>query len=257
TGYGEDGAIWGGEFLLASYQGYQRFYHLSYTPLPGGDLAIREPWRMALAWMDKSGISWDPKLPPVRHVLDNKKNPEQLLTTLSHQLKTGLNSPPTSSTGRLFDAVSALIGVRQEVNYEAQAAIELEQIIDPHEKESYPFDFPEIDRTSGNLSIDAVPLVKSLVNDYAAGTKPGVMSARFHRGLADMIYQVCVAIRKRSGVNIVALSGGVWHNLALLSYAYQILRDEGFTVLIHRLVPPNDGGIAVGQAAIAYNRFNQ
>jgi hydrogenase maturation protein HypF len=255
TGYGDDGAIWGGEFLLSSYQEYRRLYHLTYAPLPGGDLAIREPWRMALAWLDKAGVEWDSFLPPIRYVMENKKNPDQVLMSLSHQIKSGLNSPPTSSIGRLFDAVSALIGVRQEVNYEAQAAIEMEQLIAPNEFECYPFNFSGNDHSIEGLDIDATPAIRALVNDIYNGIDPRLMAARFHRGLAEMICKVCLAIRQKSGSNIVALSGGVWHNLALLSYTYNNLNKQGFTVLIHQHIPPNDGGISIGQAAVAFNKL--
>jgi hydrogenase maturation protein HypF len=256
TGYGADGAIWGGEFLLTNYRDFERMYHLSYTPLPGGDLAVKEPWRMALAWLYKAGVEWESFFPPVRHIMDNKENPNQVLVTLSHQIKSGLNSPPTSSIGRLFDAVSALIGVRQEVNYEAQAAIEMEQLIDPHEFGSYPFGLPNDDHSVENPGIDATPMIRELVDDIKSGIDAGVMSARFHRGLADMICQICLDMRNKSSVNTVALSGGVWHNLALLSYTYKNLQEQDFTVLIHDKIPPNDGGISIGQAAVAFHKLS-
>ena len=255
TGYGDDGAIWGGEFFLATYHNYQRLYHLAYTPLPGGDRAVRDPWRMALAYLEKAGVDWDENLPPIRHVLDSKQNPERLLATIAHQVKSGLNSPPTSSIGRLFDAMSALIGVRQEVNYEAQAAIEMEQLIDPDEHQSYPFSIPSPDGTQSALSIDAAEAIRAVVADIYDGVAPGVMATRFHRGLAEMIGHACITIRNLSGSKTVALSGGVWQNLALLSYTHQILHNEGFTVLLHEQIPPNDGGIAVGQAAVVFNQL--
>ena len=255
TGYGDDGAIWGGEFLLASYHEYQRCYHLSYTPLPGGDQAVREPWRMALAYLDKAEIEWSSDLPPVQHVLDNKENPERLLGSIAHQLKTGLNAPNTSSAGRLFDAVSALIGVRQEVNYEAQAAIEMEILINPNESQFYPYSISPSDGSEPGCSIDMTETIRAIVADVRAGSEAGIIAARFHRSLAKMIGQTCISIRSSSGSNIVALSGGVWQNLALLNFTHQILHNEGFTVLLHEQIPPNDGGIALGQAAVAYNQL--
>ncbi|MBU0511648.1 MAG: Sua5/YciO/YrdC/YwlC family protein, partial [Chloroflexi bacterium] len=155
TGYGDDGAIWGGEFLLSDYRGYRRFAHLAYTPLPGGDKAIREPWRMALSWLHTAGIEWEADLPPVAYAAADRPPTadgrplhaqRSTLDILRHQLSTGLNAPPTSSMGRLFDAVAALMGVRQTVNYEAQAAIELEAFADPDEEGTYSF---EISREQG------------------------------------------------------------------------------------------------------------
>ena len=255
TGFGDDGAIWGGEFILASYHSYQRLYHLAYTSLPGGDRAIREPWRMALSWLDTAGLDWNPDLPPLRHVFENKKNPDQVLAVINHQIETGLNSTTTSSMGRLFDAVSALMGIRQEVNYEAQAAIEMEQLIDPNEHQAYPFHIPGANLSNTCIDINATPVIEAVVADVLARVSPRVMAARFHRGVADMIGQICLSIRTSCGSNVVALSGGVWQNLALLSYTHQILQNYGFKVLVHQQLPPNDGGIAIGQAAVAFNQL--
>jgi hydrogenase maturation protein HypF len=238
TGFGDDGRIWGGEFLVADYQGYERPFHLDYVPLPGGEIAIRQPWRMALAWLDKAQLEWGADLPPVRDTGDEERR------TVRSMLKAGINSPLTSSMGRLFDAVAALVGARSEVNYEAQAAIELEASIIEDEEGAYPF------LVKDGL-IDAVPVIEAIVSELREGVEVGRIAARFHNGLAMMIGDVCQRVKDQYGITQVALSGGVWQNMALLSRTVQTLRDSGFTVLLHRKVPANDGGLALGQAAIA------
>ena len=237
TGYGDDGAIWGGEILLSDYAQYQRVYHLAYVPLPGGDKAIREPWRMALAWLEHAGLEWAEDLPPVR------QDPLEL-SVLRHQLQSGLNAPPTSSMGRLFDAISALAGVRQQVNYEAQAAIELEALADPDEVGVYPLEISD-------EVIDPTPLIQAAVMDLRRGLPVGKIAARFHNGLAGMVLQVCQRLRAHFGVTEVVLSGGVWQNMTLLTRAEALLGRAGFAVYVHRQVPANDGGLALGQAIIA------
>lgn len=251
TGYGEDGAIWGGEFLLADYLNYQRLFHLDYIPLPGGDAAAREPWRVALAWLHRAGLAWAEDLPPVRYAVSNLKSPIFLspLDILRHQLHTRLNAPSTSSLGRLFDAVAALIGVRQQVNYEAQAAIELEALVDSNERGVYPLEIQaEV--------IDPAPLIAAIVNDMRAGLPAGVIAARFHNALVQLVSHVCGLMRERFGVSEVALSGGVWQNATLLTRTVGSLRKNGFQVFLHRQVPSNDGGLALGQAAVAAHRLN-
>ena len=249
TGYGADGAIWGGEFLLADYQGYHRYAHLAYTPLPGGDRAIKEPWRMALSWLHTAGIAWDENLPPLQFAASRARRDSTLqespIDILRHQLESGLNSPPTSSMGRLFDAVSALVGIRSTVNYEAQAAIELEALADPDEQGAYPL-ILEADQT-----INPAPMFAQIIADLHAGTEPAIIAARFHRGLADMIVALCLTMRSDYQISRVALSGGVWQNMTLLNRTNALLQEEGFEVLIHEKVPANDGGIALGQAAVA------
>jgi hydrogenase maturation protein HypF len=244
TGYGDDGAIWGGEFLVADYAGYQREYHLTYVPLPGGDKAVKEPWRMALAWLDHSGIPWDKDLPPVNHASGIADHLLRPLDIVRHQLSTGLNAPQTSSMGRLFDAVSALVGVRLAINYEAQAAIELETIADPAEEGTYPFEV-------GNGMIDARPMFRALVADLRSGVHASAISARFHNGIAHMVVDVCSLIKESHGLIEVALSGGVWQNLTLLDKTVSRLQKNSFRVYLHRQVPANDGGLALGQAAVA------
>jgi hydrogenase maturation protein HypF len=244
TGYGEDGAIWGGEILIADYAGFERAYHLSYVPMPGGDKAIKEPWRMALAWLDAAGIEWDESLPAIKYPT-NRSNPTQELTkVVRHQIKSGVNSPPTSSIGRLFDAVSSLAGIRHTANYEGQAAIEMEAIVDPNERGVYPL------LLTGN-QIDAAPLIREVVNDLHAGLNKTIIAARFHNSLAQMVMDVCWQLRLSHGLSEVILSGGVWQNMILLIQCVDLLRKQGFDVFLHQEVPVNDGGIAIGQAAVA------
>lgn len=260
TGFGEDGAVWGGEFLVADYRGYQRPFHLAYVPLPGGDKAVREPWRMALTWLTRSDIPWSEHLPPLAYVTKNLPNPSLQLETLHHQIQTGLNAPLTSSMGRLFDAVAALIGVRQKVNYEAQAAIELEALIDGDEFGFYPLEFlkPASVQQAGDeraQEIDASPLIQAVVSDLQREIPIPVIAARFHNSLAQMVLQVCQLLRDRYHINAVALSGGVWQNMTLLRKTIDLLVEDHFVLYMHRRVPTNDGGLALGQAAVATQKM--
>jgi hydrogenase maturation protein HypF len=259
TGYGTDGAIWGGEFLLAGYgpspqfglddNGFRRFAHLSYNPLPGGDAAIRIPARTALAYLWQAGIDWEESIPSTIFF-----NPEEL-SVLRSQLKHRLNLPFTSSMGRLFDAAAALAGVRQKVNYEAQAAIEFEALADPDEKGSYYFEIVQPHRDQQCFTIDPAPVLAGLVRDVKERTPIPVISARFHTGCAGMVLNICQALRKESGINEAVLSGGVWQNSVLLKKTVSILEINGFTVYTHQRVPTNDGGLALGQAVIAARRL--
>lgn len=245
TGYGPDGAIWGGEFLIADYAGFERAAHLRYTALPGGDRAVREPWRMALAALAAAGLSWDDDLPPVRHA---RRLGFERLPALAHQIETGLNAPPTSSMGRLFDAAAALIGVRQTVNYEAQAAVELEALLDPNEPAAYSLDF-------NNGQIDPGPLLAALVADWRMGVSVPQLAARFHNSIAGMVIDVCRRLRDETGLTDVALSGGVWQNISLLQQVLALAEQNSFTVYTHQIVPANDGGLALGQVAAAAHQL--
>jgi hydrogenase maturation protein HypF len=222
TGYGPDGTIWGGEFLIADWRSFERVGHLEHVPLPGGEAAIRRPYRMALAYVLSlcGGDVWD-ALPPLQRIDPVESN------LIQQQVEQRLNSPLTSSAGRLFDAVAALAGVRGEVDYEAQAAIELEMLATPEAQDSgsYPFSIAEQD------GMNVVQLGKLLT--------------------AVMDDETCQRIAQRTGLSEVALSGGVFQNRLLLRIATNDLRQAGFSVLTHRLVPPNDGGISLGQAVVA------
>jgi hydrogenase maturation protein HypF len=240
TGYGTDGAIWGGEFLVADYASFRRVAHLKYVPLPGGDAAIRRPYRTALAHLWAAGIAWDDELPAVAAAPLGER------AVLEQQLRKGVSVVPTSSVGRLFDAVSALAGVCQEINYEAQAAIELEMLVKGAVGggEAYAFDL-------AGEEIDPAPCIGAVVADVRAGIPASVIAARFHSGLARMIRHVCSRIRKETDIWDVALSGGVFQNVALLGMVMPLLVEAGFTVYVHRLVPPNDACISLGQALVA------
>ena len=244
TGYGTDGAIWGGEFLVADYRDFQRPFHLAYFPLPGGDAAIRRPARIALALLWSLGLEWEEWLAPSHELCGDDR------TLLRTQLEHNLNTVRTSSMGRLFDAAAALAGVRQTVNYEAQAAIEFESALDPSETGAYPFAL-----RSGE--IDPRPAFEALLTDLRMGTGIPVVSARFHNGVAEMVRQVCAAIRELTGLEEVALSGGVWQNMALLERAVPRLEAAGFRVYLHRQVPANDGGMSLGQSLVAAARLKE
>ncbi|MCZ2097585.1 MAG: carbamoyltransferase HypF [Anaerolineae bacterium] len=244
TGLGPDGAIWGGEVLIGGYDGYARCAHLRYIPLPGGDAATLRPYRVALAHLWAAGIAWDGDLAPMAAISE----PERAI--LAQQLEKRLNAPSTSSMGRLFDAAASLAGVLHEVTYEAQAAIWLEAQADPDERGTYPFDIVPGD-AGGLLALDPAPALRALIADRRAGVGVSAIAARFHNGVAALIRDVCTLARERTGSNTVALSGGVFQNKLLLERAAALLDAAGFRVLTHELVPANDGGLALGQAAIA------
>jgi hydrogenase maturation protein HypF len=258
TGYGDDAAVWGGEVLLADYAGYQRLAHLSYVPLAGGDAAVRRPYRMALAHLTAAGLPWDERLPCVAAA------PLRERSVLSHQLRTGLACVPTSSMGRLFDAVASLAGVCHEVGYEAQAAMELQALAeralanrDDAEPGSYPLPLLSPipgDAAEGPLEWDCAALVRAVVDDVRAGTPPPVIAVRFHRGIAAAVVRVALHARARSAADVVALSGEVFTNALLLSLTTRGLRQAGFEVLRHRRVPANDGGLALGQVLVGAAR---
>ncbi|MFE2729065.1 carbamoyltransferase HypF [Kitasatospora sp. NPDC059327] len=243
TGFGDDGAVWGGELLLADYDGYRRLAHLAYVPLPGGDAAVARPYRMALAHLRAAGLPWASELPPVLAC------PQDERRVLERQLDRSLNCLPTSSMGRLFDAVSALAGVCQRAEYEAQAAIELEGAALAHgPAEGYAFDLRSV---AGTVVADPAPVLAAVLADLAAGAPAGRIAARFHEAVAGLVRRVCGAARAEHGTATVALTGGVFANAVLSSACAEGLRADGFTVLRHRRVPPNDGGLALGQLMVA------
>lgn len=238
TGMGSDGAIWGGEVFVGGFADFQRHYHLKYVPLVGGDLAVRKPARMALAYLWTNGYEWDSSFPCAQSLCMEDR------TVIRSQLEKEINSPPTSSMGRLFDAVSAFLGVRQEVNYEGQAAIELENIVDHSERGCYPIEI--------NVNeMDTKPLWGELIHDMQSGTALSIMAARFHNSIVQLSLSVSVNLRNLHGINTVALSGGVWQNKVLLTRTISLLQNNNFDVLWHKNIPANDGGVAYGQACIA------
>jgi len=244
TGYGEDDNIWGGEWFVGDYGGFRRVAHLEYLPLPGGDAAIRRPWRIALSYL--------------YHLLGVEAIPDRLgpaseANLLCRQIGHRVNTPFTSSMGRLFDAASALLGVCAEATYEAQAAIELEQIAErPADEDNlrpYPFNQESVE---GVLQIRVRPLFRELLEEMKRGTSIPTIAWRFHRTVAEMILQVCHRLRDETGVNAVALSGGCFQSRLLTGLIVPALRKWEFQVLLHKQVPCNDGGLALGQAILAH-----
>jgi hydrogenase maturation protein HypF len=245
TGYGEDGAVWGGEFLEVHVQEYKRLGHLRYVPLPGGDKAVQEPWRMAAVYLERIYGDLEGLPMPFVNNLDLERWAQIRLAVRSH-----INSPLCSSTGRLFDAVSAILGIRTIVNYEGQAAIELEQIAEEWEKGEYPF---EILHENGNIIVDPDPIIESIVEDLKRNESPGIISTRFHNSMARVISRMARKMRQENGLTDIFLSGGVFQNTLFLGKTWDILKEDGFKVHIHQKVPSNDGGISLGQAFYAVN----
>ena len=243
TGYGTDGKIWGGEFLICDYGGFERVGHLEYIPLPGGEKAIKEPWRMAASILYKiyKNNMLDLDIDFVKELDRNK------WTTIKKMIDKGINSPMTSSSGRLFDAVSALVGIRKKIYYEGQAAIELEMAADGETGE-YEFDLREIE---DNTLILIEPIFRGIVSDLERGVEVESISFKFHNTMAKIILNMCIKLRKTSGLDRVALSGGVFQNSLLLENTYVLLDKNNFKVFTQHRVPPNDGGIALGQVVIA------
>jgi hydrogenase maturation protein HypF len=237
TGYGTDGTIWGGEFLIAGLAGFTRAGHLAPVPMPGGAAAIRQPWRMAAAYL-------------ARDDLDVARRHADRWAAVTAMAAKGVNAPLTSSAGRLFDAAAAILGVRDTINYEGQAAIELEQRAEPAEAAAYPAAVVAGDP----FQIRAADLLNALISDLTAGVPAPIIAARFHHGVAAAIEAGCVLARERHGLGTVALSGGVFQNMLLLNATVARLEARGFRVLTHSRFPCNDGGISLGQAVIAAAR---
>ena len=250
-GYGDDGAVWGGEFLIADYLTYSRFGQLAYFPLPGGDLAIQEPWRTGLSLLDTYDLSWDMSIPAVKYAdsLPEKISGLSQIQVLQKQLDTKINSPMTSSIGRLFDGVAALIGICYSASYEGQAAVELESLADPDEGGSYSFDI------SNGMIVNPGKMLESIIADIQDRVSLAIISAKFHNSLAEMVLEMALLLRRQSNLNRVALSGGVWQNMTLLHASLHRLIKSDFEVLLHQNVPPNDGGISLGQAVIGQKKL--
>ena len=256
TGYGTDGAVWGCEVMVADLQGFERRAHLAYLPLPGGEQAVRQPWRMGAIYLQRAfGEAFlELDIPFVRQLDQARWRP------LAQMAARGLNSPQASSLGRLFDAVAALLDVRDEALYEGQAAIELEAVAE-HSPASpatpapttalYPFSLVE-----GNPGIlDVTEMIRSIVDDIRSEVPVPQISARFHRSIAELLAATCEQVRVERGLNAVALSGGVFQNRLLLEQLSGRLEELGFQVYVNRRVPTNDGGLSYGQAAVAAARL--
>ena len=243
TGYGADGTVWGGELLFGDLEGFERAGLVFPVRMPGGEAAIRQPWRMACAWL--AAAFDEPRRPPKRLARQVEARSWEQVSQLAIS---GVASPLTTSAGRLFDAVSALCGLRSEVNYEGQAAVELEAACDLGDERAY--ELPLLD-DDGPLVIDPRPMIRAVVADLEARVEVGTVAARFHNGLADATARACVLAAERRMTELVVLSGGVFQNRRLLGQTSSLLADAGLQVLTPERLPPNDGGIAYGQLAVA------
>lgn len=251
TGYGTDGRIWGGEVLIARLDGFERFAHLRYAPMPGGDAAVREPWRMALAHLLAAGFALD----EARGLVGASQQEARLVARM---IERGLNAPLTSSLGRLFDAVAAVVLNRRVVDYEAQAAIELEGIAihEPDDAPGYRIELLQGDgQKQEPATLEVAPLWVELLCDVKSGVSRERIGARFHAGVADAFARVADMARSSTGISVVAMSGGVMHNRRLAHLLRAKLEARGFQVYAHRRVSPGDGGLSYGQAASAAARI--
>jgi len=248
TGYGEDGDIRGAEIMIADYRGYERFAYLDYTELPGGEKAITEVWRSGIAFLRRAyGSDFNRlKIPFLQGIGKNK------ISAVKEMLDNRINCPPASSMGRLFDAVSAIAGIREEITYDAQAAVELEMAAEKKKTSPYCLGIRE---EKGKLIMDPSPLIKAAADDAVKGVPTGVISCKFHAGVAGIITAICKRIKEDKNISATVLSGGVFQNLLLLDMVCRKLKKAGFTVYIHRRMPANDACISVGQAAVAYAKL--
>ena len=247
TGYGEDGCVWGGEILLADTSSYRRMGHFAYVPMPGGEAAVREPWRMAVSLLYRTfGAGMEGlKLDLWSRVGEDRRS------ILTEMMEKGVNSPLTSSCGRLFDAASALLGIRDTVSFEGQAAMDFEYFAAFPVSGRYPV---TLEREGEMLLIRPEPWFRCMVRDLISGEDLSVIGGRFHEVLVRSWVRVCLWVREETGVGRVALSGGVFQNRILLEYALSLLKEEGFQVLAHEKLPTNDACIALGQAVVAHAR---
>ncbi|MGQ9674083.1 MAG: carbamoyltransferase HypF [Chloroflexota bacterium] len=250
TGFGRDGNIWGGEFFIGDYASFRRVAHFGYVPMPGGEGAIRRPYRMAFSHL-YNAYGEDCLSLPIPFIVGLDSSEQQLLI---QQVRRGLNAPLTSSSGRLFDAVSSLIGVRHQVNYEGQAAIEMEMLADPDIHDGYRWRQTLPDEGT-IVVIEPDSIIRAVVEDIERGVAPSTIAARFHNTMAEVVGEVCSIISGRTGLRIVALSGGVFQNTFLLNRTLAQLRSRGLQPLVHHQVPTNDGGIALGQVMIANAQY--
>jgi len=252
TGYGTDGTVWGGEFLIGDYRRCARAGHFRPVGLPGGEQAIRAPWRMAVAYLRDAQLQFAQFR--AQHLQDE-------MAVVERMLERGFNTPLTSSAGRLFDAVAALIGLRQQVSYEGQAAVELEWLaLQATPDHAYPFALsmaPAAGEPVPPLLVDTRSLIRAVVDEVNQGEPPAVIARRFHTTLVEIIATVCGRLRQRTGLEAVVLSGGVFLNALLTAEATARLAADAFRVYRHRLVPPNDGGLSLGQLAVAAARLGR
>jgi hydrogenase maturation protein HypF len=238
TGLGSDGNIWGGEFMIADLKGFRRFTHFDYVPMPGGEKAIDEPWRMAFSYIYKYfGDNFDYGSVPLFNSIENKK-----LLLVKEMIVKKMNSPMTSGAGRLFDAVSAILGLCPAATFDSEAPMRLESVIDSEQNDFYPF--------RAAKTIVFADTIKEILEDLPR-QKISVISAKFHNTIAEVILEVSRQIRKETSLNKVILSGGVFQNKYLLEKSVYLLNRNRFNVFTNHLVPANDGGISLGQLVIA------
>jgi hydrogenase maturation protein HypF len=242
AGYGSDGEVWGGEFLICGYEGFERAAHLRYVPLIGGDRAAREGWRMAGSYLfDAFGDDYRAVDRPLW-----KEAPEAAWKNFDRLVRRP--GPRTSSCGRLFDAVAALTGICPASSYEGEAAMRLESAAEGASLDLYPID---IDESAWPWQVDARPMIRAIAGECARGTNAGHIAATFHHSIGTTMNSLCLRLREKTGLNKVCLSGGTFQNVRLLGCALRLLRASGFEVFTHSRIPSNDGGISLGQAAIA------
>ena len=243
TGYGTDGTIWGGEVLVAEARKFERVAHLAYVPMPGATAAIKEPWRMAVSYLhDAFGDNFQDLDLPVLKQVDSQK-----LKIIVEMILKGVNAPATSSLGRLFDGVAALSGIRHHVNFEGQAAMELEMLAANKANEIYDVE----EALADAAAISPAPIIRGAVRDIQNGLPTAEISAKFHQTIVALFARVCISVRNESKLNRVVLSGGCFQNALLLTGLTKELEANKFEVYTHRQVPANDGGISLGQALVA------
>ncbi len=247
TGYGTDGRIWGGEVLIAGPADFTRVAHLAYVPMPGAAAAIREPWRMAISYLiDAFGEDFRNLGVPLTALGDDRR-----CDVIRRMVRAGVNAPLTSSLGRLFDGVAAMAGLGERVSFEGQAAMTLEMVADMDGNEIYDFTWERGDGSPSVFRIPPAPIVRGVVDDLAAGVPPSLVSGRFHRTLIRCFADLCGEIRRETGIDRVAMSGGAFQNAILLTGLISALEARGLTPITHCQVPANDGGISLGQAVVA------
>ena len=243
TGYGTDGTVWGGEILVGGLDKIGRSGRLRPIRLPGGERAITEPWRMACAWLTDMQVALPPAFAEIA---------QQRWNMVARMSLQGTGSPFTSSMGRLFDAVAAICGVRLEVTYEGQAAVEFEALADRAAADPYPLEFEHRNQA---VALDPRPMIHAVLDDIAAGVPVSTISARFHAGLARATADVLVIVAERQDLQVAVLSGGVFQNRLLLELTMAALQEAGLRVLVPEQLPPNDGQIAFGQVAVTAARL--
>jgi len=243
TGYGSDGHIWGGEILITETHRFERIAHLSYIPMPGGAAAVKEPWRMGVSYLyDTFGIGFfDLDLPLVKDA-DHEK-----IRVIREMIDRKINSPLTSSLGRLFDGVAAILGLRKKVHYEGQAAMELEMAADETTRDVYSYEW----RSGNGYILLTAPIIQGVSSDVQKGVPVSVISRKFHNTVIRLFSDLCGVIRKDTGIDRTVLSGGVFQNTIILTELSLALEKKGFAVYTHKIVPTNDGGICLGQALVA------